>query len=72
MKIEMPDKWAFSTEVEVRVTDLNYGNHLANQQFLAYAQEARIRFFATYGFTRLTREYGVEGEVTKEHAVESP
>jgi len=53
MKIEMPDKWAFSTEIEVRVTDLNYGNHLANQQFLAYAQEARVRFFATYGFTEL-------------------
>ncbi len=53
MKIEMPDNWAFSTEIEVRVTDLNYGNHLANQQFLAYAQEARVRFFATYGFTEL-------------------
>ena len=53
MKIEMPDKWVFSTEIEVRVTDLNYGNHLANQQFLAYAQEARVRFFATYGFTEL-------------------
>jgi acyl-CoA thioester hydrolase len=53
MKIEMPDKLAFSTEIEVRVTDLNYGNHLANQQFLAYAQEARVRFFATYGFTEL-------------------
>jgi acyl-CoA thioester hydrolase len=53
MKIEMPDKLAFSTEIEVRVTDLNYGNHLANQQFLAYAQEARVRFFAIYGFTEL-------------------
>jgi YbgC/YbaW family acyl-CoA thioester hydrolase len=53
MKIEMPDKWSYSTEIEVRVTDLNYGNHLANQQFLAYAHEARVRFFATYGFKEL-------------------
>ena len=53
MKIDMLQKWAYSTEIEVRVTDLNYGNHLANQQFLAYAQEARVRFFATYGFTEL-------------------
>ena len=53
MKIEMPSKWAYSTEIEVRVSDLNYGNHLANQQFLAFAQEARVRFFASYGFTEL-------------------
>ena len=53
MKIEMPTKWAYSTEMEVRVSDLNYGNHLANQQFLAFAQEARVRFFAKYGFTEL-------------------
>ena len=53
MKIEMPSKWAYSTDIEVRVSDLNYGNHLANQQFLAYAQEARVRFFAKFGFTEL-------------------
>lgn len=53
MKLEMPSKWAYSTEIEVRVSDLNYGNHLANQQFLAYAQEARVRFFAKYRFTEL-------------------
>jgi YbgC/YbaW family acyl-CoA thioester hydrolase len=53
MKIEMPDNWAYSIEIEVRVSDLNYGNHLANQQFLSYAQEARVRFFAKYNFTEL-------------------
>ncbi len=53
MKLEMPSEWAYSTEIEVRVSDLNYGNHLANQQFLAFAQEARVRFFAVYGFTEL-------------------
>lgn len=53
MKIEMPSKWVYSTEIEVRVSDLNYGNHLANQQFLAYAQEARVRLFAKYNFTEL-------------------
>ncbi len=43
MKKDMLQKWAYSTEIEVRVTALNYGNHLANQQFLAYAQEARAK-----------------------------
>ncbi len=53
MKIEMPNTWQFKTEIEIRVTDLNYGNHLANQQFLAFAQEARLKFFNQYGFTEL-------------------
>lgn len=53
MKIDMPQNWHFKTIIKVRVTDLNYGNHLANQQFLAYAQEARVAFFAQFGFTEL-------------------
>ena len=53
MKIEMPSQWQYSTEIEVRVSDLNYGNHMGNQQFLAYAQEARVRFLAENGFTEL-------------------
>ena len=53
MKIEMPSLWQYSTEIEVRVSDLNYGNHMGNQQFLAYAQEARVRFLAENGFTEL-------------------
>ncbi|MBT8327859.1 MAG: thioesterase family protein [Bacteroidia bacterium] len=53
MKIEMPSTWQFKTEIEIRVTDLNYGNHLANQQFLAFAQEARMKFFNQFSFTEL-------------------
>ena len=53
LKIDMPQTWSFKTTIEVRVTDLNYGNHMANQQFLAYAQEARVKFFERYEFTEL-------------------
>lgn len=53
MKIEMPIEWHFETRIEVRVTDLNYGDHLGNQQFLAYAQEARVKFFAKFGLEEL-------------------
>lgn len=53
MKIDMPSKWQFTTEIEVRVSDLNYGNHMGNQEFLAYAQEARVRFLAKNGYTEL-------------------
>ena len=27
MKIDMPSRWQYATEIEVRVSDLNYGNH---------------------------------------------
>lgn len=53
MKLELPDKWQFETEIRVRITDLNYGNHLANQHLLTYAHEARVRFFDKYGFSEL-------------------
>ena len=53
MKLELPTTWQFSMQLEVRVTDLNYGNHLANQQFLAFAQEARLKYFQKFDFTEL-------------------
>ncbi len=53
MKIDMPQDWHFKVELEVRVTDLNYGNHLANQQFLAYAQIARLKYFHSFGYDEM-------------------
>lgn len=53
MKIDLPSNWQFETFMDVRITDLNYGNHLANQNFLAIAQEARVRFFHEHGYTEL-------------------
>jgi len=53
MKIALPNNWQYKTEIIVRISDLNYGNHLGNEKFLSYAQEARVRFFDTYGFTEL-------------------
>jgi acyl-CoA thioester hydrolase len=68
MKLEMPKKWAFKTEIDVRVGDLNYGNHLANQQFLAFAQEARVKFFASYGYTEL--DFGGVALIQADAAIE--
>lgn len=46
IKIDLPDKYLFTTEIPVRITDLNYGNHLANDAILALLHEARVRFLA--------------------------
>ncbi len=44
VKLDMPDHFAFATEIPVRISDINYGGHLGNDAVLAIAHEARIRF----------------------------
>ncbi len=55
--LDIPDDLPFSTEIEVRVTDLNYGKHLGNDAMLGLVHEARVRFLADHGFA----EAGIEG-----------
>ncbi|MEM6298751.1 MAG: thioesterase family protein [Bacteroidota bacterium] len=50
LKLEFPSQSQFSTVLEVRAADLNYGNHLGNDRFLAYAQEARLKFLQHLGY----------------------
>ena len=51
MRLELPDDWQFTHSIVVRVTDLNYGDHLANQHALTFAHEGRMAFYASKGFT---------------------
>jgi acyl-CoA thioesterase FadM len=53
VQIDLPEAFPFRTEIPVRIDDINYGGHLANDAVLALAQEARVRLFATHGFTEL-------------------
>ena len=53
IKLDMPEKYIFSTEIVVRITDLNYGNHLANDTLLSLVHEARVRFLKSIGYTEL-------------------
>lgn len=51
LKIQLPDQFDFSTEIPLRITDLNYGGHLGNDVALALLHEARVRFLRYHGFT---------------------
>ncbi len=53
IKLDFSDKFLFSTIIPVRITDLNYGNHLANDKVLSIIHEARIQFFQHYGYSEL-------------------
>ena len=56
IKIELPETFSFTAEVKVRITDLNYGNHVGNDSFLALLHEARIQFLAEHNLTELSAE----------------
>jgi len=56
-KIEMPPVFPFRTSIPVRITDLNYGGHVGNDQILSMIHEARVQFLRHLGF----EEMNVEG-----------
>ncbi len=51
VKLILPEKFNFSTFIDVRITDINYGGHLGNDSILGIIHEARIRFLADKGFS---------------------
>jgi len=51
VKLDLPDTLPFTTEIVVRITDINYGGHVGNDAILAIIHEARIRFLQQYGFS---------------------
>ncbi len=57
IKLNMPENYIFSTEIPIRITDLNYGNHLGNDSLLSILHESRVRFLNEYGYS----EANIEG-----------
>jgi acyl-CoA thioesterase FadM len=53
LKLEPLDKYPFSIDITVRVTDLNYGGHLGNDSLLSMIHEARVAFLHYHGFTEM-------------------
>ena len=54
IKIELPEQFHFSTTINIRVTDLNYGGHVGNDSFLSLIQEARQQFLLSHGYEELS------------------
>jgi acyl-CoA thioesterase FadM len=53
IELNLPDNFSFSTDVRVRISDINYGNHLGNDAFLSLVHEARLQFLQSRGFSEL-------------------
>ena len=50
-KLILPENFNFSTQIDVRITDINYGGHLGNDSVLGIIHEARIRLLTEKGFS---------------------
>ncbi len=53
IKLAVPENFDFSTDIRVRIGDINYGNHLGNDAILSLIHEARLRFLNRYGFSEM-------------------
>ena len=56
IRIDLPEAFAFSTELPICIGHINHGNHLDNVQMLSLVSEARARYFKSLGYAELDVE----------------
>ena len=57
VKIDLPEKFiSISIKIPVRITDINYGDHVGNDSLVAIIHEARMQLLQLHGFTELDIE----------------
>ena len=49
--IDLPTAFLFSTEIRVCINDLNIANHVGNDRFVTYINEAYTRFLNKFGLS---------------------
>jgi acyl-CoA thioesterase FadM len=67
LKLELPQRFDFSTDIQVCISDINYGGHLGNDSLLSLIHEARIRFLNEHGFSEF--DIGGAGMIMVDTAV---
>lgn len=56
LKLDIPSSFHFTTEIPIRITDINYGGHLGNDAVLSILHEARLRMLIEHGWTEMNIE----------------
>lgn len=49
IKLDLPEKFIFSTNYTVRISDVNYGGHVGNDAILTIMQEGRLALLKAMG-----------------------
>lgn len=68
--IDLPEKFLFTAEIAVRVSDLNYGGHVGNDSILTLMQEARVQFYRSLGFPNEISFEGSVGQIIADAAIQ--
>ena len=53
LKIEIPLSKIAQINISIRISDINYGNHVGNDSFVSIIHEARVQWLRKYNFTEL-------------------
>jgi acyl-CoA thioester hydrolase len=56
IQILLPENFNFSTEIPIRITDVNYGGHVGNDSILSILHEARMQYLRHHGYTEMEFE----------------
>ena len=67
--LEIPQSIIFTTELTVRVADINYGGHVGNDTMLSLLQEARTQLYRSLGYTNELSFEGTVGQVIADAAL---
>ncbi|MCW3119777.1 MAG: esterase [Chitinophagaceae bacterium] len=68
IKIQLPEKFTFSTTLAIRITDINYGGHVGNDTVLSIIHEVRMRFLKSLGYSEL--DFGGAGLIMSDVGIE--
>lgn len=53
VKLTVPERKIFTAAIPVRITDINYGNHLGNDALVSIIHEARMQWLGSGSYTEL-------------------
>lgn len=53
VKLIIPENKIFTTNIPIRITDINYGNHVGNDALVSIVHEARVQWLAHNNYTEL-------------------
>ena len=53
VKLDLPVQLDFAVDLDIRISDINYGNHLGNDRMVTLLHEARLRYLHHHGLTEL-------------------
>ncbi len=70
IEITLPERFIFSTRLQVRASDVNYGGHLGNDSVLTLLQESRVLFFQSLGFKDEAKIEGDVGQIIADFIVQ--